>query len=224
MEDQRPGGRGRAETGDGDRDLFLRVWDRVMPEERAGCPIVVERNQGRKQPMETEKQVELVPMSAEGPAQTASRADRAADDFPTGDDVSCLGTDGRDERERLQEMVARELTAWRGYQNLARRGGQAGRPLAALAAGCLRRAKRLSAALFLLSGVRFWPAEQVSAPLPRSYFTALREHFFAEQNRGQVYRAAAEECWDDCLQLLYLELSDDCFAHACRIRALLEEL
>ena len=203
-----------------DRDVFLRVWDRVMPVERLDCPIVVERQEG----CVTVPAVMQMPVPAarEIEAHGVSGVDRAGDDFPTKEDVPCLGSAGEADREKLQEMIGWELTAWRHYQNLTRRGGQGGRTLAALAEGCRRRAKRLSAALFLVSGVRFWPAGQTSVPAPRSYFAALREHFLAEQNRGQSYRAAAEESRDCCLRMLYLELAEECADHAGHIRTLLE--
>lgn len=221
MENQRPN-QPMPETAPGtcgcERDMFLRVWDRVMPEERLGCPITVERGEGcaaAARPMP-------VPVKRERPAYAVTGVDGTGDDFPTKDDVPCLGSAGETDREKLQEMIGWELTAWRHYQALSRRGGQGGRTLAALAEGCHRRAKRLSAALFLISGVRFWPAGQTSVQTPRSYFAALREHFLAEQNRGQSYRAAAEESRDHCLRMLYLDLADGCIDHACRIRTLLE--
>ena len=220
MENQRPNGQPDPGMCGCDRDLFLRVWDRVMPVERPDCPIVVEREEGcaavpAVYPMP-------VPTMQEEAASTKSGRDSTGDDFPTRDDVPCLGSGGEADREKLQEMIGWELAAWRSYQHLARRGGQGGRALAALAESCRRRAKRLSAALFLISGVRFWPAGQTSVPAPRSYFAALREHFLAEQNRGQSYRAAAEESRDCCLQMLYLDLADNCADHAGRIRTLLE--
>lgn len=195
-----------------DRDVFLRVWRRVMPEDRPDCPISVE------QPEES-------PAPAVPPDRAPSAPDGVKDDFPRADDVPCLGGGAAADTERLQEFTAQELTCWRAYQVLARRvSGQGGRALAALAGGCRRRAKRLSAALFLISGVRFWPAEQTAVPPPRSYFGALREHFLAEQNRGCAYRAAAEDCRDACLRALYLDLADECAEHACRIRSLLESM
>ena len=213
MENQRPNGQPDPGLCGCDRDLFLRVWDRVMPAERPDCPIVVERDGGMNQP--------VVPAV---PTRPAPAPDETGDDFPTRDDVPCLGSGGEADRERLQEMIGQELAAWRSYQHLARRGGQGGRSLAALAAGCRRRAKRLSAALFLISGVRFWPAEQVTVPVPRSYFGALREHFLSEQDRSQRYRAAAEESRDVCLCALYLDLADHCADHTCSIRTLLENV
>ena len=225
MENQRPN-QSRPEPDPGmcgcDRDLFLRVWDRVMPVERPDCPIVVERSGEMNQPAVPAMQTAPVSVSSQPAVRPMSVVDQAGDDFPTREDVPCLGSEAGVDQSHLQEMIGQELAAWRHYQALARRGGQGGRTLAALAEGCRRRAKRLSAALFLLSGVRFLPAEQTSVPMPRSYFSALREHFLSEQNRGQSSRAAAEESRDHCLQMLYLDLADSCADHACRIRTLLE--
>jgi len=220
MENQRPNGQPDPGMCGCDRDLFLRVWDRVMPVERPDCPIVVDRSGEMNRPAVPAVQ----PMPAEMMARPMPAADQAGDDFPTRDDVPCLGSAGEADRERLQQMIGQELAAWRSYQHLARRGGLGGRTLAALSAGCRRRAKRLSAALFLISGVRFWPAERVSVPVPRSYFAALREHFLSEQDRGGAYRAAAEESRDHCLRMLYLDLADECAEHAGRIRTLLENV
>lgn len=188
-----------------DRDAFLRVWQRVMPEERPDCPVVVERGGADTPPVRTAR-------------------DTGGDDFPVPEDVPCLGRAGESERERLQDFTQRELAAWQAYRALSRRAGQGSCPLAAMAEGCRRRAKRLSAALFLISGVRFWPSEGPAGQLPRSYLGALREHFLAEQGRGEAYRAAAEECQDACLCGLYMELSDECAQHACRIRSMLERM
>lgn len=205
-----------------DRDLFLRVWQRVMPEERADCPIVVERPEGMNELAVPAMQTMAVPMTEEQTAQPAPAVDDAGDDFPTRDDVSCLGSAAIVDQERLQDLIGQELVCWRTYQALARRGGQGSRTLSAMAGNCRRRAKRLSAALFLISGVRFWPAEQITVPMPRSYFGALREQFLTEQNRGEAYRAHAEESRDACLRALYLDLADECMEHAARIRMLLE--
>lgn len=192
-----------------DRDMFLRVWQRVMPEESPACPITLTLPAQRRQP-------------CAAPAQVVVSADRAGDDFPTPDDVPCLGSAGQDDLHRLREFTSRELMYTQHYRMLAQRSGQCARALSAMAGTCRKRAKRLSAALFLISGVRFWPAEPPGVPMPRSYLGALRELFLAEQNRGGHYRAASEDCRDACLRALYLELADECMEHACRIRTLLE--
>lgn len=193
-----------------DRDVFLRVWQRVMPEEREDSPIMVERTERVAEPTVAAEQM------------PAAAQDEAGDDFPTQEDVPCLGSGGEADRERMQEFITQELAHWRSYQMLARRAGQGGRMLAAMASGSRKRAKRLSAALFLISGIRFWPSEPPTMPLHRSYFGALRELFHAEQNRSGAYRAAAEECQDQCLCVLYLDLADESMEHASRIRTLLE--
>lgn len=192
-----------------DRDVFLRVWSRVMPQEREDCPIEVVRTEQRAVPAVQRR---------------ISPGDRAGEDYPAGNDVPCLGVGGEADLSRLQEWIEKELLAGQSYRMLARRSGQGGRILSAMAGGCRRRAKRLSAALFLISGVRFWPAEQGNVPMPRSYYGALREHFLSEQNRGQTYRAAAEDCRDGCLRALYLDLADECAEHAGSIRGLLETM
>ncbi len=203
-----------------DRDVFLRVWNRVMPEEREGCPITVERPEPTSQivprPYPTPQ---LLPVP-ERDTQIMGQ-DSPSDDFPSHDDVPCLGRDGMDEKEQLQEFIRREMAQSCAYQMLSRRGGQGGRMLSALAGNCRRRARRLGTALFLLSGIRFRPAEP-SVALPRSYFGALREHFLSEQERGGAYQAAAADCRDMCLQALYLDLADECADHAGRIRTLIE--
>lgn len=193
-----------------DRDVFLRVWRRVMPEDTPACPIAVDA------PMQTLP----APVPHEMPAPTV--VDRAGNDFPAQDDVPCLGRDGRADRERLQEFILQESAHRHTYQMLARRGGQGSRTLSAMAESCRKHAKRLSTALFLISGVCFRPTESPTHPVPRSYLGALRELFLSEQNRSGAYRAAAEESRDHCLQMLYLDLADECMEHAVRIRMLLE--
>lgn len=188
-----------------DRDEFLRVWQRVMPQERENCPVTVERSETPAAPK-------------------AQVRDESGDDFPTPEDVPCLGSGGEGERERLQRFITQELTCRHSYRRLAQRAGQGSGVLAAMSGGCHRRAKRLSAALFLISGIRFWPEKPTVGPIPRSYFGALREHFLSEQNRAAAYRAGAEECQDGCLRALYLDLADECMEYACRIRSLLETL
>lgn len=199
-----------------DRDIFLRVWRRVMPEETPACPITVDMGEhARPAPPPNDTSAQTLPAPD-------TSGDSSGDDFPSPEDVPCLGSGGQPDLEQLRMFISQELMYWQIYRTLAQRSGQGGRMLAALAGNCRKRSKRLSAALFLISGVRFWPAEPPTVPMPRSYFGTLRELFLAEQNRGGTYRAGAEDCRDACLQALYLELADECMEHACRIRTLLE--
>ena len=104
-----------------DREVFERVWRRVMPEDRPDCPFTLysEEEQVAVQPAE-ERKAELVPVPAEQ-----------------------SGGDGG----VLQAFIADELSDWRTYQILARRipGGN-GRALMGVAADERRHAGRLSAA------------------------------------------------------------------------------
>ncbi len=191
-----------------DRDLFQRVWKRVMPEEREGCPI--ETVSAREA---------LLPLPAPPPA-----ADRMQADFPAENDVPCLGAASAMYGELLQEFISGELADWRMYHALARRAGAfAARTLSGIAAEELRHARRLSAAYFLISGLRFFP-ERMPVPAVESYLGALRQRFVAEQRGEAAYLAAAAETADRCLYDLYLELAEDEAEHRQLVRGILEQL
>ena len=140
--------------------------------------------------------------------------------------VPCLGAASAIYGGQLQQFVDRALADWRSYQALSRRAqGNSGRILSAIAADQRRHAKRLSTAYFLISGVRYWPAERPAGPASRTPFAAaLRERFMAEQRSAAAYQAAAAETADPCLRQLYEELSGEADAHAWLLRGILEEL
>lgn len=203
-----------------DRDTFLRVWRRVKPEDTPDSPILVEDAPAPPEP------AAAIPAGPADAVQPPVRAmDGAGDDFPNPHDVPCLGTSSAHHAPILQELIERALGMWRAYQVLARRAaGGAGRMLSALAAEQRQAAKRLSTALFLITGLHYWPVDQASAAVPASYQGALREHFLAEQRQEETYRAAAEDCQDPCLCALYIDLAGLCASRAARLRALLETL
>lgn len=197
-----------------DRDTFLRVWRRVKPEDTPDSPIQVENTANASETP-----------AAEAIQQPVRAMDGAGDDFPSPHDVPCLGSSSAVHAPALQEFIDGALSAWRAYQVLARRAaGNAGRILSALAAEKRQAAKRLSTALFLITGLRYWPADQTMACAPASYRGALREHFLAEQRQEGSFCAAAEDCQDPCLCALYIDMADACASHAARLRALLEAL
>lgn len=183
-----------------DREVFERVWRRVMPEDRPDCPFTLyseeETAQAPVQPAE-EKRTELVPVPAE-----QSGGDGAV----------------------LQAFIADELSDWRTYQTLARRipGGN-GRALMGVAADERRHAGRLSAAYFLLSGVKFWPPAEPELPR-EGWMAILRRRYWAERKGAEAYRTAAGRTGDSTLRELYLELAGDEEAHAGVIRGILERL
>lgn len=183
-----------------DREVFERVWRRVMPEDRPDCPFTLyseeEMEQAAVQPAE-EKRTELVPIPAE-----QSGGDGAV----------------------LQAFIADELSDWRTYQTLARRipGGN-GRALMGVAADERRHAGRLSAAYFLLSGVKFWPPAEPELT-KEGWMAILRRRYWAERKGAEAYRTAAGRTGDSALRELYLELAGDEEAHAGVIRGILERM
>lgn len=233
-----------------DWEMFDRVWQRVMPEEREDCPIVVEppappaeptypqpQPQARSVPApqceaepEPEPKPEPEPVPEPEPEPTPEpepepgESDRpTGDDFPPQDAVPCLGSGSAGYGSQLQEQIMAELEGWQLYRQLARRvTGQSARTLSALASEKHRRARRLAAAYFLISGVRYWPTDRLSTPKLSAWLGTLRRRFAAEQQMESRYRTAALDTTDPCLAELYAELADGCAAQAEMLRAILE--
>lgn len=182
-----------------DREVFERVWRRVMPEDRPDCPFTLYSEETEHAPVRPteEKRTELVPVPAE-----QSGGDGAV----------------------LQAFIADELSDWRTYQALARRipGGN-GRALMGVAADERRHAGRLSAAYFLLSGVKFWPPAEPELT-KEGWMALLRRRYWAERKGAEAYRTAAGRTGDSALRELYLELAGDEEAHAGVIRGILERM
>lgn len=200
-----------------DQETFERVWRRVMPKPRPDCPIVLSAEPAAS------------PAVREAPPALPAVAASAPPDRPVAGEehnVPCLGAASAIYGGQLQQFVDRALADWRSYQALSRRAqGNSGRILSAIAADQRRHAKRLSTAYFLISGVRYWPAERPAGPASRTPFAAaLRERFMAEQRSAAAYQAAAAETADPCLRQLYEELSGEADAHAWLLRGILEEL
>ena len=183
-----------------DREVFERVWRRVMPEDRPDCPFTLyseeETEHAPVRPTEGNR-TELLPVPAE-----QSGGDGAV----------------------LQAFIADELSDWRTYQTLARRipGGN-GRALMGVAADERRHAGRLSAAYFLLSGVKFWPPAEPELT-KEGWMAILRRRYWAERKGAEAYRTAAGRTGDSALRELYLELAGDEEAHAGVIRGILERM
>lgn len=222
-----------------DRDLFDRVWQRVMPEDRPDCPIVVAapalhtpsepEPEPEPEPKPTPEPVpEPEPEPLPGPEpeeepEAPEAAGPTGDDFPGQDAVPCLGSGSAGHGDQLQEDILAELEGWQLYRHLARRvTGNTARALSALASEKHRQARRLAAAYFLISGVRYWPTDRLAAPRVTSWLGTLRRRFTLEQRRESRYRAAALDTADPCLADLYGELADGCAAHAGTLRGLLE--
>ena len=227
-----------------DREVFERVWRRVMPEDRPDCPFTLESGD-RAAPAPNPCVTPCADPCAAPPDPCAAaplpdvilpepccaspalveplrpqpRQEEAEDGVP------CLGAASAVYGARLQAFIDHELSDWRTYQLLARRAqGGGARALSTMAADERRHARRLSTAYFLISGVRYLPADRAQ-PMPVGTFLgALRERFAEEQRGEAAYLAAAAECSDPCLRELYMELAGDENAHAWLLRGVLEQL
>ena len=187
------------------REVFERVWKRVMPDAREDCPF------------------EVVETAAPAlPAVVVPHPPAAEED---GEEAACLGPASAVHGPQLQQYIDQELAAHRCCQMLARRvPGNGGRMLSNLSAEKRRRAKRLSTAYFLISGVRYWPADRAGTPALQPVQAALREQFQAMQRYAACYRAAAAGTADPCLEALFHESADEAEAHAWVIRNVLEQM
>lgn len=129
-----------------------------------------------------------------------------------------------DRTARLRRQVMEALEGWQFYRYLARRARQGdARVLNSLAGELHRQARKLSAAYFLLTGLRYWPSELLSVPVIPSYWGALRARHQTEQRQEAAYRMAADD-WDDPdMQELYAELIEAGQRRSRQLRGLLEQ-
>ena len=200
-----------------DREVFERVWRRVMPEGAEDCPIEL-----RPEP-EGAARVQEEPNCGELalPEPTARRTS----EYQIQPDTLCLGQASARYAPLLQEMIDGETEDWRLYQTLARRAvGSGARMLGSMAADERRHVRRLAAAYFLITGERCQAqGQQGSRPVP-DLMAGLREQFIQEQRSAAAYQGVAAECADPCLQQLYRELAQEEEMHARLIRNLLEQM
>ena len=129
-----------------------------------------------------------------------------------------------DRTARLRQHVMESLEGWQFYRHLSRRArGTEARVLNALAGEVHRQARKLSAAYFLLTGLRYWPSGTLAVPAIQSYWGALRQRHQAEQRQETAFRIAADD-WDDPdMKELYAELIENCQKRSHQLRALLEQ-
>ena len=214
--------RGADLRGEDQKAVFARVWKRVMEDRTEASPITWEEPQGQS-PMEgTQEEEAQRAETGEATVLPARAAHGPRGDFPQ-EEGGVLGPNCLDCAPLLQELLRRELADCREYQILARRaGGGPARVLAGLAGEKKRRAKRLSAAYFLISGVRYWPENEKCPPVT-SYLGTLRRRFAQEQATMAAYLAGTEGTTDPCLRQLFLELAEESWDQACKIRLLVEQ-
>lgn len=187
------------------REVFERVWKRVMPDAREDCPFEVVERAAPALP------AVVVPDPPAGEEE--------------GTESACLGPASAAYGPNLRQYIDQELAAGRCCQAMARRvPGSGGRMLSTMAAEKRRRAKRLSTAYFLISGVNYWPADRSGSPVNGPVTALLREQFQAQQRHAACYRAAAAGTADPCLEALFHESADEAEAHAWVIRGVLEQM
>ncbi|MCD7760897.1 MAG: hypothetical protein LUH16_03870 [Clostridiales bacterium] len=91
-----------------------------------------------------------------------------------------------------------------------------------MAEGCRSQARRLSAALFLATGVRFLPAEPSVRGDGSLLVESCRSLFFRMRRAEAAYRAAERRTAEADLRGLFHELAGECAIWQQRLRRLIE--
>ena len=131
-------------------------------------------------------------------------------------DPCCMGTAALESLEVLQGFIREELADRRTYLFLARRAptAEARQVFRAIASDEGKHARRLLAAVYLITGERYCPAICYPPLRCDGYCAALRERYHEEVCGGFNYRRASQETLDPCLQQLLLAFSQDEYRHA----------
>jgi len=131
-------------------------------------------------------------------------------------DPCCMGSAAMESLEVLQGFLREELADRRTYLFLARRAPttEARCVFRTLAEEEGRHARKLAAALYLITGERYCPTICYPPLRYAGYCAALRERYHEEACGGFNYRRASQESLDPCLQQLLLEFSQDEYRHA----------
>ena len=157
-------------------------------------------------------------MAADTPGDGLSAAERNAElSLPGAQaDPCCMGTAALESLEVLQGFIREELADRRTYLFLARRAptAEARQVFRAIASDEARHARRLLAAVYLITGERYCPAICYPPLRCDGYCAALRERYHEEVCGGFNYRRASQETLDPCLQQLLLAFSQDEYRHA----------
>ena len=157
-------------------------------------------------------------MAADTPGDGLSAAERNAELTLPGAqaDPCCMGTAALESLEVLQGFIREELADRRTYLFLARRAptAEARQMFRAIASDEGRHARRLLAAVYLITGERYCPAICYPPLRCDGYCAALRERYHEEVCGGFNYHRASQETLDPCLQLLLLAFSQDEYRHA----------
>lgn len=119
----------------------------------------------------------------------------------------------------LQELVAECLAGAETYRALARRHRRWAGEMAALRDQKTAQARRLSAAYFIRSGVRYWPRPD-QAP-GAGFLATLRERYLAEGRLRARLESLAQTAGEDLAEL-YAQLARETADMARRVRTVVE--
>ncbi len=193
------------------QEVFRRVWARVMGNGES-CPAGAASPEHLEGNLSCRQLAELAQASQDVPPE------RIPDAGPARPEPADPCT------ARLRRQILAALEGWQFYRHLARRArGSSGRVLTMLAADQHQQARRLAAAYFLLTGVRYWPTGTLAAPAIPSMWGALRRRYQAEEESGQAFLSASEGLDDPALRELYQQLAQGCREHCRQLRSLLEQ-
>jgi len=217
-----------------EREVFRRVWRRVMPEDRPDCPFLLDEHE--EEPAGQSVAAMAAGEGVESPAPLPERHPSQHTPAPAGatqpalspdraGTVPCLGEGAAPQGPGLMRAVEDALAAARRYAALARQtGGAAARTLTAMAQEARRGAKRLSTAYFLIAGVNFWPDRPMPGAGRLNVRAELRQAFQAAQRAAAHLEALSDETCDLCLAGLCDELAEEERSRALTVRALLERM
>ncbi len=156
--------------------------------------------------------------SAPSAGSAADEAERRAELSLPGaqENPCCMGTEAMESLEVLQGFLREELADQRTYLFLARRAptAEARRIFRAVAADEGRHARKLFAAIYLITGERYCPTICYPPLCYEGFCVSLRMRYHEEACGGFNYRRASQEALDPCLQQLLLEFSGDEYRHA----------
>lgn len=157
------------------------------------------------------------------PDETSSPVVLNVQERPTTQSPACfpLGEEAMDSTSFLRERILLELCRWRSYQGLGIFTKQSS-ALGYLTRQTESRARRLAAALFLITGGWYLPLRDAAPQRWPNFRTALRSLFRSSQRDEASYRGAAEKTSDPLLNQLFLELAEESQLHQAQIRKLLE--
>lgn len=202
-----------------DRDLFARVWDRVAPE---NSPVEVTPPQAPPPEPCREDAPPPEPCHEDSPPCCPITATGGEDAQPQPEALFCFAGGGGEAKE-LQALIVECQSGAALYRRTAGRSHR-GRPqLLSLAQTKTHHAKRLGAACFLMTGVRYSPEAALAPPPAGDFFALLRERFLAEQRLAHRLQALGDACQDPCLQELYLSLAQETRDLVRAVRLLVEQ-